>query len=215
MMLKQEIKNLSLILALCTAGLYTYGLIFHQGYLSYWGVKESLFVLNFERTLFQGFIAVGYLGAKALVPLVVASILCFILVFVFGWIFKKLKEKGWFERETTQKNALDSDKAIPIPLKYSGLFVFISYWALVVFLMLLLLVLVASEFGKTAAQSQHERYQEGSEPGVIFHLSNGEEKRGLTIACSNSHCAFFNGETAEVYPLSGIDVIKSAVKELE
>lgn len=121
-MLRNEIKNIALIVALVTAGLYTYGLAFYQGYLAYWGIEESLFIQNFERTLFHGFLVSSHLGMKALVYLVVVFIGLLAVVAFFTWLSNKLKENTWlqalFYEPPPSKEKID----VPKHLKNSG------YW---------------------------------------------------------------------------------------
>ena len=82
-MFKAVIKNTPLFLALLTASLFAFGFTFHQGYLEYWRLEESMFQLSFERTLFQGALARLVLILGLVLALLVAVVIVLIRIFIF------------------------------------------------------------------------------------------------------------------------------------
>ncbi|MEJ1381354.1 MAG: hypothetical protein RPT95_10370 [Candidatus Sedimenticola sp. (ex Thyasira tokunagai)] len=208
-MLKNEIKNVALIIALVTAGLYTYGLAFYQGYLAYWGIEESLFIQNFERTLFHGFLASSHLGMRALVFLVVVFIGLFAVAAFFTWLSKKLKDNTWlqalFYEPAPSKEKID----VPKHLKNTGLLALVTYWGLLALLVLISLLEIAGNFGKNVAADQHRKFIAGETSPVTVKTTKDVVTIGMPIVCSTTHCAFFIEGGVKIMPLSTVTVIES------
>ena len=133
-MLRNEIKNLSLILALLTSSLYVYGLTFHQGFLRFWGIEETMFALSLERTLFQGFVASSYFATKTIFPLFAFTLIFFMLMCLFTFLEKVLENKGWFGKISSWITiSKEKDNAIPKRISNAGSMVIFSYWLIVGF----------------------------------------------------------------------------------
>ncbi len=212
-MINREIKNLSLILAFATASLYVYGLTFHQGYLRHWGLEESLFSLSFERTLFHGFLASSYLGAKTLGPLLGVSVALFAAMTSFAWLAKVLREKSWYQKRFGERAKKTESGELPNYVQWAALIAAFAYWALVSFLVLMAMLAQAGRMGDTIAADQHARFNESKEGEVSVHLSSGEQFSGFAITCSSEHCAFLVNQAVKMYPLSSILLVESVPKK--
>lgn len=208
-MIDREIKNLSLILAIATASLYTYGLTFHQGYLKYWGLEESLFLLSFERTLFHGFLASSYLGSKTLVPFFGVSVAIFAVMAFFAWLAKVLKNKAWYQKLFGERVKKTEEGNLPGYVKWAALLVAFAYWALVSFLVLMALLVLAGHLGNDVAADQKAKFQNSIEQPVTIHLANGEQFQGFPVTCSSVHCAFFASGVVKLIPLSSMALVVS------
>lgn len=212
-MINREIKNMSLILAFVTASLYVYGLTFHQGYLKYWGLEESLFLPSFEQALFHGFLASSYLGAKTLVPFLGVSVALFAAIAFFAWLAKVLREKAWYQNRFGEKVTKTKNGEWPNYIQWAALLVAFAYWALTSFFFLMVMLAIAGKMGGTIAADQHDQFNRSTEAEVNVHLSSGDEFKGFTITCSSEHCAFLVNNTVKMYPLSSISLIESAPKK--
>jgi len=84
-------KQASVIITLVTATLYTLGLTFYQGYLFELGVEETLFPLTVDRTLFQGFVSITTMGAKALAYLYLTALSVTIVAMVGSAFSQQIK----------------------------------------------------------------------------------------------------------------------------
>lgn len=205
-MFNNEMKNQAFILAFITAGLFTYGLTYHQGYLGYWGLEETMFNLSLERTLFQGFVAANHLGAKTLGPLIIVSVLCFAVVFLFGCLWDRLKTKEYFYKIKLPEVKKYTET---ISLKYVGLFVAFSYWAFVALITLIFLLLVADFLGKEAASDQFKRFSKNQNPPLVINHKKYGVLAAHSILCSNSHCAFLVKGIVKTYSLADIHYFES------
>lgn len=208
-MLKGEIRNLSLFLAFVTASLFTYGLTFHQGFLGYWGLEETMFKLSFERTLFQGFVASSYLGAKTLFPLMLVSIVFFIIFLLLDMGRKKLEKAKWLKPLKKSSVVTNESQDMPSHIKYTGSLIIFSSWALTTFTALTFLLNFAGYLGKDAANDQYEGFKSGK--GLPITVVHKDKCKWIahSIVCSETHCAFLVGEQVKVWPLSDISVIES------
>ena len=101
-MLKEEIKNITLLLALVTGALYSLGLSFHMGFLSRFGLEESIFPKTFEETLLQGSITIGFYVVLAVtgIPIVI-----FIFRKFWSWFINKLTGSKWYKRMSRKNRA--------------------------------------------------------------------------------------------------------------
>ena len=207
-MLRNEIKNIALIIALVTAGLYTYGLAFYQGYLAYWGIEESLFIQSFERTLFHGFLASSHLGMRALVFLVIVFIGAFTVVAFFIWLAKKFKNNTWFQALFYKPSATKEKVKVSKHLKVTGLLALATYWGLLALLLLVSLLEIAGNFGKNVAADQHRKFIAGKTSPVTVQTIE-DVTMGMPIVCSTTHCAFFIEGAVKIMPLSTVKFIES------
>jgi len=215
-MLNSEIKNLSLILALVTASLYVFGLTYHQSYLLYWGLEESLFELSFERTLFQGFIATSSFGANALVGLVGISAICFLGALLIQEARSRINQKKWFISFSKKIDAITQAKSnseTPKSVKLSAIFLAISLWLLVAFIVLLLLLIVAGHFGERAAKNQLKAFSKPENKRHLISLKGEPPINASPIICSNKHCAFLIAGKTKTIPIDDISFIESATKK--
>lgn len=211
-MIKKEILNTALIVSFGTASLFIYGLTFYQGYLNFWGIEESLFPLSFERTLFQGFIASSYLGAKAIGPMFLISVVCFAALLFFNWIAKKFKSTKWFARLKKDAKEKEEEGELSFSLKYSGLFVIFSYWALIAFFGMMFLLTFSTNTGKGIAKDQYRKYSEGNEIPITLMLKGKKMVKAHTIICSSTHGAFLIEDRVRIIPLIDISAIESKPK---
>ena len=210
------LKNLSLILALTTASLYVFGLTYHQGYLLYWGLEETLFQLSFERTLFQGFVATSSFGANALVGLVTVSAILFLGVLVTLEAHSLIKQKEWFvsfskkiDRITQTSNHVETPKSV----KLSAIFLAVSLWVLGAFIVLLLLLIVAGHFGERAAKNQLKALSKPENKLNQISIKGEPPINASPIICSDKHCAFLIDGKTKIIPLDDISFIDSTTKQ--
>ena len=208
--LNQQLRLLSLGLALGTASLFTYGLTYHQGFLAYWGLEETMFPLSLERSLFQGFVASSHLGAKTLAPLLGVSLACFAALLFFSWIWGRLQASRWLSRRRGPGPASSRvELALPAWIAYAARWVQWSYWALVGFVVLMLTLVVADRLGRDAAQQRHASLRSGAQaPVTVNHRLKGP-LLGHALICSDTHCAYLVGETVLTLARADIGVIES------
>lgn len=209
--MKTEIKHLSLILALLTSCLYVYGLTFHQGFLRYWGLEETMFPLSVERTLFQGFVASSYFATKTVFPLFAFTVVFFILMVLFSLMEKVIQNKRGFEKiAKIFSSNKQSYNGVPERIVSAGNMVAFMYWVVAAFVVMLLMILVADYFGRESAQN---RYLQFIEDGPFVEFMHKEEGKidASPIVCSATHCAYFSNQKILVYPLSDIKKIASKV----
>lgn len=205
-----EVKNIPLILAFITASLYTYGITYHQGYLSYWGLPDGLFPLSFEHTLFKGFIATSHLGANTVLPLVLVAVGLFALAVLSYWLFRLPAIRKLLDKLPKPKtspaasvaNSLIADKNV----RYSGIVFAVTYWVLVTFVGMLLLLTVAGHFGKESAKQQFANMATKTQPSTICHKVKGEYL-AYPVICSVTHCALYRNNHIEIVPLGDISEI--------
>ena len=215
-MLNNEIKNLSLILALTTASLYVFGLTYHQGYLLYWGLEETLFQLSFERTLFQGFVATSSFGANALVGLVTVSAILFLGALVTLQVHSLIKQKEWFVSLSKRINAItqtNNNIETPKAIKLTAIFLAISLWLLGAFIVLLLFLIVAGHFGERAAKNQFQALSKPEKKPNLISIKGEKPVNANSIICSDKYCAFLIDGKTKTIPLDDISFIESTTKQ--
>ena len=212
--LNQQLRLLTVGLALGTACLYTYGLTYHQGSLAYWGLEETMFPLTLERSLFQGFVASSQLGAVALAPLLGVALTVFTALLFFSWIWAQLRNGlGPRQRGGHGPAGTRLDIALPLWLGYAARWVQASYWALVAFVLLMLTLVVADRLGRQAAHERHLSLRGGSlAPVTVTHRLRGPVV-GHALICSDTHCAYLVGETVLTLSRADIGVIESQARQ--
>lgn len=204
-MLKNVISNISLALAFITANFFSCGLAYQQSYLAYWGLEESSFSLSFERTLFQGFIAMSAPFMKIVGPLIPILIICFV-VMLFLHIRATKKSKSPVTKT-------DPNKQLPAYMNtFLNLIVFLfSTFMIIVFFYVFLQD--ARNFGNTYAKEQYDKFISGKGNQIVVMLKDNSSFNAYSICSSESHYAFLIGDKVRVLPLSDISVLESTPNE--
>jgi len=208
------LKHASIIITLTTAILYTLGLTFYQGYLFELGVEETQFPLTVDRTLFQGFISITTMGAKAIVYLYLTA-LCVTIVAMVGNIFLEQikthmvakKIAGLFSSTSEETEIKEGFMSFSLKVAENA-----SYLILFFFFGLVVLVL-CEKAGQEAAIEFKQRCERGEIYPVSISLKNSEEVfAGYSIVCSNWQCVYLVNGTAIVLNKSDIRKVVTSNK---
>lgn len=201
-------------LAVGTACLYSYGLTYHQGYLSAWGLEEGLFPLSVDRTVFQGFVAASHLGAVTLLPLLAAALVLLLAALLGAWGLS-----GWRAWQARRRATLRPQRQTPgavvdaadAAARNLALLARVALWiygATVVFAVIVGLMLSADRLGRAAA-AQQARGLASSAP-VTVKPRLGDADTAQLVLCSSSHCAFWRAGQVQVRPVSDLALIERA-----
>lgn len=209
-MMGREIKNVPLMLAIVTASLFVFGLTFHQGYLKYWGLEETVFGTSFERTLYHGFLAANYLSAK-----VIGSLVAFFLVFAlvavaYSGFINILRSKGLYGPALKVESTDESVTAdAPWYLKWAVLGLLITFWFFCALVALWALLALAGRLGAGAAADQYSTFRNTPGAAIQLQVVSGERFAAHVIGCSTTHCAYLVGSEVKFYPLSSVALMES------
>lgn len=191
-------------LALATACLYAYGLSYHRGYLSAWGLEEGLFPLSFDRTVFQGFVASSELGAVTLLPLLVVALMLLLAALLGAWLASAWR--AWQARRATPSLRPDEaqtgsglDRRAVALMARAGLWI---YAATVVYAIIMGLVWSADQLGRAAAARQARALPTQAELAV--RTRGGEARPARIVLCSASQCALWIEGRLQVQPTAEI-----------
>lgn len=206
-MLRREISNLPLWLALTTSVLYVVGLIFSQGFFTFWKLEESLFPLSLERTLFQGFVAYSYISAWSVLYLLVAALVTNYIAWASNFILGRVKSLN--RNENIAKKSLRGDvKTRHQPLKdwvaMSSRWVVLSMWVCLIFTILVIILFAVAKLGYWTGERHLDRIKSGSVPPLVLTHSTRGKMGGHVILCSAQHCAFYSDSKLYVFPLTDI-----------
>lgn len=225
--MNKEIINAALVLSIITALFYFHGTAFHQGYLRYWGLRESLFPITFEQTLLHGSLAYNILGAKVSFQLIIAFGIVFFIGFFGGVIAKeiakgKLSQYLKSKRKTKEANGEELEKDNGVFYDFQV----IAALGFVLSITFLLLILVFSQITKFAdkqgfdiAKVQHEKIKEGDVAGSFSRFTEFDGKnllpKGFIIECSKIHCAVLRDGDAEINDEAVIIVNISNIEKMK
>jgi len=210
------LKHASIIITLVSATLYTLGLTFYQSYLLELNIEETQFPLAVDRVLFQGFLSVTTMGAKAIGYLYLTT-LGVIIVAMIGSIFLELAKK----HKIAKKIAIWSTKVSDESEMEEGFLLFslkvaenASY--LILFFLLGLIVLILSgKVGQEAAIEFKERCKTEQNYSVsIVMKKTGIKHVGYPVVCSNWQCAYYVDGKTIVLNKSDINEIITVKKNI-
>lgn len=224
MHLNKEIKNSALLIAIITASLYLHGLAFHQGFLRYWGIEDSMFPLSFEKTLVGGYVAYMHIGSKALGPLLLLFISIFVFTIIFNFVLKLFKQSKLLEvfhrkkkndrPKTTSQN--EFPESIYGLILFSGWGVIISYVGIVSLLILIILGNYSDRQGYNMAEKIHAKFDSGKISGkfndevkITYSLINKTPDIGKIIIWGNGHCAIYTNNQVAIISNKDIEKITS------
>lgn len=210
-----EMKNyLSVILSITTAGLYTLGFTYHQGYLREFGITDSLFPLSVDRALFEGFVSLSSMGATAVVWFILAAEGVLILAVTGTFVLKLMAKKKWFVKSFSQitnespgtKNDEDGNSFIMFSKT-------MLMYSLVLFFMFIgiLFVLIASDKSGTEAAKRFKgnAINKKIKYSKIILRNTNIELEGAVIASSRTNVAFLTTDKVVVLNMSDIARIDS------
>lgn len=126
------LKHASVYLTLIAAILYTLGLNYYQGFLSVFGLEESMFPLTFDQTIFTGYLSMVQLRGKPILWLLIASEVALIVVYFADFLLKRLQKKKTSDTSSTKTTDSSSGTKSKIVFGAERLFTY----AVVVFLFL-------------------------------------------------------------------------------
>ncbi len=193
--LVSSVQNLmfdsSILIAIITGILYLIGLAYRSGYLSEWGLSESIFLPSFGTLVSSGFMFVF--------NSVLRNFFVLITIFFAGGFVMAI----W---QMTIKRKNKTKDETPIYISFWEKFWMLSFvpWLVVIFLAFTIVFVFNS--GKSKAKSQLEAFQKNPLLMNSFKTSSdsGNNQQGHFITCEGNFCAFWIDPAVRIVNISDI-----------
>lgn len=204
------LKLLITALPLLTAWLYAIGVSHHQGFLSAYGAHYSLFGLDFESALLNGFIALFTWSFPAVLY---AVLLLFAFVFtmaIIAAISLNKRPRVFFRKIRRRLRAMKPRKRMEptIEKALEGALTINSF--LGGFVMVLILfgvsILLGLESGKSYAHNAMKEYSSDSAIGLSI-----DGARSQIVRCNDDFCLIWDGEASKQIPRARLNSIAMPV----
>lgn len=198
------------VLPVLTAGLYLFGMTYHQGYLSEYGLNDTMFPLDSDRALFTGFFSFLTLSIPALFYAVFATVFLTIALVIALVLSSSSRVRAFWTRVRCwlPKSDLlpaDSNKTM-VDLRDKSATLY-GYLVLLLVLAILLVVMsvLSAKSGRELAKKELGEF--ANSKSMVTHVvgKDGVEMlRGYTIFCGDKFCAFWTGKQSLVVPTDDI-----------
>lgn len=203
------------ILPVLTAGLYLFGMTYHQGYLSEYGLNDTMFPLAGDRSLFTGFFSFLTVSLPALFYAVFATVFLTIALVIALVLSSLLRVRACWSRVRrwlSKQNSLpaESNKAAADLLdKSTALYVYLAA-LLALFILFVVMSVLSAKSGKELAKKEIGEFANNTLMSTLVTDKQGVEVlRGYTVICSDKFCAFWTGKQAVIVPTDDIGRMSS------
>lgn len=210
------LQTLLTVLPVLTAGTYSLGLAYHQGYLAAFGIDDSIFALAADKALYTGFISLtGMTFATA--PYAVFSATALVLLIMVAAVLSstdRANQIGERIKARVQKlrfEKVPSQSANELVDKSATLYAYVTGIILAPML-LLLIFLFSDKSGREQAEKEMASFIAGK--AVTAQLFSPEVSApfvGKLVMCGEKYCAFWTNTGSVIV---GHDAIKKIVTSL-
>lgn len=200
---ESPLKTAIAVLPVLSAGLYLLGTMHHEGYLSAFGLEQSMFPLAIDRLLLLGFIELLGVCVAPNVYAVVAMLVLIAAVLLAGILSSVPQVQHWQaviaqRRRKFLSNRAPSSKVDALLDKSSNLYIYVT-GSLLVVVLLLVVALVSARSGKEQAEHEIADFSAGKSSYLELSAEQvSSPKRAKQIICGATYCAFWLGTEAMV-----------------
>lgn len=193
----RTLQTLLAVLPVFTTGLYLLGLSYQQGYLTTFGINDTVFPLASDQALFTGFLSLVNLTFPAGLYAIVALGALVILVFIAAILSSTTRAqsivssiRSWFPHSETKVTI--SPATGNLVEKSTSAY---AYGAGFLVGVLLLFLITVSSFksGEELATKEIANYQSGKTTRVeVFSSQAPRGYVGMLLLCGEKYCAFWS-----------------------
>lgn len=199
------------ILPVLTAAMYLLGLSWHQGYLSAFGIDDSLFPLANDKALFTGFLSLVTItvspGWYFVLPFLVFAILVTVVAILASTARVRsmvVEVRAWLVSQKKQPVSPVTDKLLE---KNAVVYTYVAGFVFVL-VILLFTVSYSSKKGGEQAEREMAAFREGNgASSQIFSPQVQVPLAGKLVICSEKHCAFWSAAGTTILKHEAIDRI--------
>ena len=202
-MINSPIKTLLTILPVLTAFLYMIGGTYHQSYLEAFGIEDSMFSLSIDRLLFLGFYV---LIQFSLIPVMYSFLFVLVFILVIAILIllsSATKVQGWYGWIVSHlKKSNPEPPPTPVMKAFLQKLDVLSTWAIGIFLIFMLLLLVAflsRNIGHKQALDEIQDFTDSK--GYFVNLTSDQfatDIRAIQIICGTTYCAYWSGTKSAI-----------------
>jgi len=202
------LKNASVYITLIAVILYTLGLNFYQGFLSVFGLEESMFPLTLDQTMFTGYISMVHMGVKPFLWLLTATEGALLVAYSVDSLLKRLpKEKA--SDEDVSKIETECGRGSTFVVGAERLFIY-AIVVLLVFIGAILFSFTSTKAGVAAGKKYNEKIKRGGvASSAIFMKKSGKVFKGYNIISSPQQYAVMIDDAPTIFNMSNIEKILS------
>lgn len=192
------------VLPVLTAGLYLFGMTYHQGYLGSYGLNDTMFPLASDKSLFTGFFSFLTVSLPALFYAVFATVFLVIALVIAMVLSSSPRVRAFWTRilrwvPKQESSRTDANKAATGLLDKSAALHGYLAALIVLFILLIAMSLLSAKSGEELAKKEMSEFAKNA--AMVTHVmgKDGVEiLRGYTIICSDKFCAFWSGKQTVV-----------------
>lgn len=204
-----------LILPILSGLLYFIGNEYHQSRLNGFGVEASLFTLSIDQAIYNGFTASFFLIGKPILYGFLVAFTLFTLYLLIALLYTSLSEirNAMDFISMIRKAKLEQYRKKNPPLetvvKATDRASLVFYYAMTVtslYISVLIYALFSSDLGMKQAEENKENWKLGKTISalVVPAAAGSTPFKALQVQCNDKHCAFWNGQSSEVFRLDQI-----------
>lgn len=203
---------------------YLQGRMFHDGYLSTWGIPPELFHATIDEHISFGFIAYALIVSKPIAKFTLWSFVVFEILFFMDMVYEnghfgrffslnffKRKKQKLNDKNTNNENESDFN----ILFRYSKKSAFFSAVVLIFFLCTIVVVSLSGKKGEEFAASEIEKYTRKINSDIPMlqelYVKNCNIKinpiKGRFVTSSKDYSAIYDGKQIIIVPSSEFDHI--------
>ena len=200
---ESRLKTLITVFPVLTAGLYLLGAMHYEGYLTTFGIEQSMFPMPGDRLLLLGFFAFLGIGAPPIAYSVIASfgVLCAVVVTaIFSSVPRVQRWQTslalWATRRRSKREPSPKVNALVDTISTVNLYAVGS-------LLILMLLVVAARLSAHSGKEQAEREIADFAAGEIYYVDLSSDqfatpRKARQLICGATYCAFWLGQEAVV-----------------
>ena len=194
-----KLQVLLTVLPVLSAALYLVGTIYHESYLKQFGVDDSMFPLPLDRVLLHGFTSLLTFGLLPMLSGVSIAMLVFAVVMIAALLSSLPMVQRIQAAALQQMRAkLDSLPNTPTPALVKlvdrwGVLYFYFAGAFLLIIALVFAMLLSSDAGERAAESDKENWSKGTRRSAAVSVQGEPTATAFQVACGATHCAFWTG----------------------
>ena len=206
-----------LLLPILSGLLYFIGHEYYQARLNSFGIEASLFPLSIDQAIYNGFTA----SVLLLVEPVVYGVIVVMALMASVLLLTLLTTSSFFRNARDFLSLLVlvkfnikkfrlQEHPPPSMIKATDKVSIIYSFSLIAFLLIVFILVAAvfsSKLGREQANKAKENWKLEKTPYILLMPSAGAPFRALQVQCNDKHCAFWNGESSEIYRLDQISKI--------
>jgi len=203
---------------------YLQGRMFHDGYLSTWGIPPELFHATIDEHISFGFIAYALIVSKPIAKITLWSFVVFEILFFMDMVadgghFGRFFKLNFFKKKRQEckdkNNHNESESDFKLLFRYSKKFSFFSFVVLIVFLCTIIVVSLSGKKGEEFAASEIEKYTRKIDSDTFIpqelYVKDCNIKinpiKGIFVTSSKDYSAIYDGKQIIIVPSSEFDHI--------